>query len=91
MRVEAYTQVAQVYKTSKVTKTNSTSAVEKRDEFIISQTGRDYKIAKQALADTPEVREDKVAELKSQIESGEYNVDAGDFASKLIATYNSLQ
>ena len=91
MRIEAYNQIAQVYNSNKVANTKSVSAVKKRDEFVISQTGQDYNIAKQALADTPEVRQDKVAELKSQIESGEYNVNAGDFASKLLEKYNSLQ
>ncbi|MGN0482619.1 MAG: flagellar biosynthesis anti-sigma factor FlgM [Lachnospiraceae bacterium] len=91
MRVEAYNQIAQIYKTKQVSATKSVSAVAKKDEFVMSQTGRDYQIAKQALADAPEIRKDKVAKLKSQIESGEYHVDAGDFAGKLLEKYNSLQ
>lgn len=91
MRVEAYNQIAQIYKSKKVTSTKSVSAVGKQDEFIISQTGQDFRIAKQAVADAPDVREDKIAKLKSRIESGEYQVDAGDFASKLLEKMNSLQ
>ena len=88
MRIEAYNQVAQLYnknKTVKAQETNSASAA--RDEVQISSFGRDYQIAKQAVAEASDIREDRVAELKSSIKSGNYNVDTGDFASKLLASY----
>ena len=56
----------------------------------MSQAGRDFQIAKQAVANASDVREDKVAELKTKVESGNYQVDAGDFASKLLEKYNEL-
>lgn len=92
MRIEAYNQVAQLYKSSKSTKTHSTRGVSAgRDNVTISQTGYDYQIAKQAVAEASDIREDKVAELKASIGSGNYKVDSGDFASKLLEKYNALQ
>lgn len=88
MRIEAYNQVAGLYKTTKTTKTCASYSVGDRDELQISQAGRDFQIAKQAVAQSPDIREDKVAQLKSKIESGEYQVSAGDFASKLMERYN---
>ena len=89
MRIEAYNQVAALYKSTKTNKTMSTSNVSAaRDQVEISQTGRDYQIAKQAVANTSDIREDKVAELKNKVDSGSYSVDAGDFASKLLEKYN---
>lgn len=92
MRIEAYNQVAQISNTSKVSRTQSTkSAAGSRDELSISQAGLDYQVAKKAVAESSDVRTDKVAALKQQIENGSYKVSADDFASKLIEKYNSLQ
>ena len=91
MRIEAYNQVAQIYKNSKTTKAQSSRGTTAgRDEVTISRTGYDYQIAKQAVAEASDIREDKVAELKTKVDSGNYKVDAGDFASKLLEKYNEL-
>lgn len=91
MRIDAYNQVAQLYNVNKTTRTKSTTSVEKpRDAVHISQAGKDYQIAKQAVANAPDIREDKVADLKAQVKSGNYNVDTGDFASKLLEKFNSV-
>ena len=91
MRIDAYNQIAQVYgvqQSAKTQKTQGTSSV--RDQVSISQAGRDYQIAKKAVSEASDIREDKVAQLKNMIDSGEYQVSADDFASKLLAKYNSL-
>lgn len=91
MRIEAYNQVAQIYNTNKITETSKTEkAAAGRDEVQISSIGRDYQIAKQAVAEASDIREDKVAEVVAKVNSGNYNVSAGDFASKLLERYNSL-
>ncbi|MCR5143889.1 MAG: flagellar biosynthesis anti-sigma factor FlgM [Lachnospiraceae bacterium] len=90
MRIEAYTQVAQLYKTGNTTKAQATSNVAAaRDEVQLSSFGRDYQVAKKAVAEASDIREDKVAEMKSKLESGNYQVDTGDFASKLLDKYNA--
>ena len=91
MRIDAYNQIAQLYKTGKsirTNKVNSTASV--RDEVQISQTARDYQIAKQAVAETSDIREDKVSQLKNKMSTGSYSVDTGDFAEKLLAHYNAM-
>ena len=88
MRIEAYNQVAQLYKTNKQTSTRAAgSAGMGRDEVQISSFGRDYQIAKKAVAEASDTREDKVAEMKTKLESNDYQVDTGDFASKLLEKY----
>lgn len=63
MRIEAYNQVAQLYKTNKTSTTRPASATGMgRDEVQISSFGRDYQIAKKAVAEASDIREDKVAE-----------------------------
>jgi negative regulator of flagellin synthesis FlgM len=91
MRVEAYNQVAQLYNREKTQKVQSTKQLgSRRDEVQISSMGRDYQIAKQAVADASDIREDRVAQLKERLDSGNYNVDMNDFANKLLEKYNAL-
>ncbi len=94
MRIDAYNQVAQLYKTqntSKAGKAYGTNNVySSYDQMEISQSGRDYQVAKQAVAGTSDIREDKIAQLKEQVANGSYKVSAEDFASKLLEKYNAI-
>ncbi len=91
MRIDAYNQVAAIYKSSRPTRTTQTRKVTSfADQLQISQAGRDYQIAKQAVANTSDIREDKVADVKARVDSGNYQVDVGDFADKLLEKYNAL-
>lgn len=82
--------MAQVYQTTGSTKNKSVNAVSAgRDEVQISSFGRDYQIAKQAVAEASDIREDRVAELKASVNSGNYSVSVNDFAKKLLEKYNA--
>ncbi|MFP3153735.1 flagellar biosynthesis anti-sigma factor FlgM [Lachnospiraceae bacterium ZAX-1] len=89
MRVETYNQIANLYKTTNVNKVQNETSIGGRDEVQISQVGRDYQIAKQAVEQSPDIRNDKVAQVKARVESGQYNVGYGEFAAKLIERYNA--
>ena len=54
------------------------------DEVALSQRAEEVKAARAALAATPEIRHEKVAELKAQIESGEYKVDPQKVAERML-------
>lgn len=91
MRIESYSQIQSLYKTSGVRKTEkakSTSGVS--DQLSISSIGKDMKVAKDALAATPDVREDLVASVKARVQDGTYSVAAGSFADKLLQKYQEL-
>ena len=90
MRIDAYNQIAQVYKTTSAAKLQKTeNARHGRDEVQISSFGRDYQIAKQAVAGASDVREDKVAQLKARMSSGNYSVETDSFANKLLEKYKA--
>lgn len=55
------------------------------DAAVLSAEARDVRLAQRLLAQTPEVRHDRIAELKRLIEAGEYEVDARLVADRLIA------
>lgn len=63
---------------------NVGQASAKADEADLSQTARDVCIARKALAAAPEVRADKVAELKQKIAEGTFEIDADLIADKII-------
>ena len=89
MRIDAYNQIREIYKTSQSSKTAKSVKVEaSRDQVEISQTGRDYQIAKQAVSEAPDVREELVNDIKSRIDAGTYEVSGKDFARKVIEKYN---
>lgn len=89
MRIDAYNQITQVYQTTKKPQVNKSNSVYGSDKVEISQFGKEYQIAKQAVAAAPDVREDKVAEMKAKINSGTYNVSADELASKLAEKYGT--
>lgn len=92
MRIEAYNQVASLYQTSNTKNTAQTAKTSTvgRDEVQISSTGRDYQVAKAAVSEASDIREDLVADIKSQIKSGNYEVSSDDFADKLISQFGSI-
>lgn len=90
MRIDAYNAISQVYKPTKTYGAKSAGNVQgRKDEFSMSSFGRDFQIAKQAVADASDVREDKIAAMKAKY-AGDAEVDTGDFADKLLAKYNSI-
>jgi negative regulator of flagellin synthesis FlgM len=92
MRIETFNQVAKLYQTSKPAKVTKTAAsANTSDQLCISQTGKDYQIAKQAVAQASDVREERVSELKSQINAGTYDVPVSDFATILLEKYSELK
>ncbi len=91
MRIESYSQIQSLYKTSGVRKTEKAKNVSPAsDQLSISSIGKDMKIAKDALANTSDIREDLVASVKSRVQDGTYNVSADSFAEKLLQKYQEL-
>jgi negative regulator of flagellin synthesis FlgM len=50
----------------------------------LSNKAKDIQKIKQVLDQTPEVREEKVQELRRQIESGSYAINSGIIADKML-------
>lgn len=91
MRIEAYTQVQQVYSNKKVSQTQKASSTPHTDQLQISSFGKEIQAAKAALAGTPDVREELTAPIKAQVQSGVYSVDNASFAEKLIQKYEEMR
>lgn len=87
MRVDAVNQISQIYKPSGTKKFSKQDSVSHRDAYEISQSAKDYQIAKNAVAQAPDVREAKIADLKEALASGSYNVSAQEVAEKIVSRY----
>ena len=91
MRIQAYTQVQQLYQSSKVKSSQKTGSVAQTDKVQISSFGKDIQIAKAAVAGSPDIREELTAPIKARIQDGTYAVDNGSFAEKLLQKYEEMR
>lgn len=84
MRIDAMSEITQLYQVNSTRKKTEKSANYSKDSVEISSFGRDLQIAKQAVAQAEDVRADKVQELKTSMENGTYNVPMSALADKLL-------
>lgn len=79
-------QVSQVY-LNKVKKTAPADAVlpQKADKVELSSDAELVSAAQQAIANTPDIREEKVEALRRQIADGSYKVPAEQVAEKMLS------
>ncbi len=91
MRIEAYTQVQQLYNATKPAKLQGKAHVSATDRIQISSIGKDIQIAKNAVAAAPDIREDVVAPIRAAVTNGTYQVSAESFAKKLMQKYEEIE
>lgn len=91
MRIEAYTQIQQIYKTSTTEKGQKKAKVKTADQLEISSMGKDYQAAKQAVAASADVREEITAPLRKSIQAGTYEVSTEKFADKLLKKLEEMR
>ena len=62
-------------------------AEEKRDYVALSTQARDFQTIRKALSGVPDIRKERVAELKKLYDAGEYHVNAEAIAEKMVSNY----
>ena len=72
---------------SKINKVSKKGTVSQADKLEISQAGKDYQVAKQAVKEASDIRVDLVNDIKERLANGTYNVSDEDFADKLLERY----
>lgn len=90
MRIENIQRVAQLYGKNSISKPKKTAEADNSDQVEISQAGKDFQVAKQAVKEAGDVREDLVRDIKNRMDRGEYSVSADEFAAKVIDRYNQF-
>ena len=84
MRIDAMSEVTQLYQVNSTRKKTEKSSGYSKDSVEISSFGRDIQIAKQAVAQTEDIRTEKIQQLKNSIANGTYNVPMSALADKLL-------
>jgi negative regulator of flagellin synthesis FlgM len=54
------------------------------EKVALSAQAKEYRAVKELVDKTPEIREEKIRELQSRIDSGSYRVPAEDIAKKIV-------
>lgn len=85
MRIDAVNRVSQLYQANSTKKVAKQTSTQKYDSVQISQMGKDYQVAKAAVAATPDVRTDLVNDIKTRMQNGTYDVSMEMLADKLMA------
>ncbi len=87
MRIDAYSQISKLYQTNKPKKVAKAGATAVKEEYQVSKSGQDYQIAKNAISELPEVREEKVQTLREALSSGTYNVSSQEIAESMVSKF----
>ncbi len=68
------------YKANNTTSTKSVS----KDALSISSEAQDFQTALKAAKSAPDVRQDRIEEIKNQFKSGSYQVNLSSIADKIL-------
>jgi len=68
----------------KANRVSKTETVHKSDKIELSREAKDFQAALDAVKQIPDIRQDKVEEIKSKILTGAYNVSAEEVAGKIV-------
>ncbi len=81
-------KVSEVYgKHRNVSKIDKTSgAASKKDVVSISNEAKEFQTGMKAVKEVPDIRTDRVNELKDKYESGNYDISGQDVAEKLLGS-----
>ena len=64
--------------------TQAPKQVMEEDKVVLSQEAKKIQEAKKLMDSIPDIREEKVAKIKAQIENGTYQVEEKKLAAKII-------
>jgi negative regulator of flagellin synthesis FlgM len=79
----------QIYRQQELKKkVDSSSRLNKKDNIKISDKGKDFQFAMKLLKDVPDVRKEKIDEIKQQLRTGTYKIDSGKIVEKIFENIN---
>jgi len=84
IKIDAYLNNVKNKNKADGSSSSSPDTIQNEDTVKLSQNVRDVKEAREQLDSIPDVREEKVAEIKEQLEKGTYNVDGKKIALNMI-------
>lgn len=84
MRIYKVDSQMDIYKTQSAPQTKKVNN-KARDQVSVSDVAREFQVAYKAVKDVPDIRSEKVEDIKQRINSGTYNVTAREVSEKIAA------
>lgn len=82
------TQISKALGVYKANRANSVEAHrnerEKKDQVILSKEAQAFQLAFKAAKESPDVRMERVEQIKARMESGQYKVAGRDIAERMV-------
>lgn len=85
MRIDSIKNIYETYKKQSISPNKAVSKTSKKDEVELSSVAKDFQAVYKLLQQTPDIRAEKVDDLKAKINSGNYNVKAEEVADKILS------
>lgn len=84
INIEAYVNQVQDKDNTQAQAEKADRQQKKTDTVVLSDAAKRIQEARKQLDAIPDIREDKVARLKEQVENGTYEIDAQKIADKML-------
>ncbi|KDR94754.1 anti-sigma-28 factor, FlgM family [Peptoclostridium litorale DSM 5388] len=85
MKINGFSNIQKIMKTYGKSSTENVKGNKiESDKIEISQAGRDYQFAMEAIGKLPEIRSEKVEAIKVDVQSGTYKVDKEKIAQNIF-------
>lgn len=84
MKISRVDKIMEVYNTSKMKKIEKSKKKDEKDVLALSNQGKDFQSVLKAISKVPDIREEKVQEIKQKIQSGNYDISAEEVAEKIV-------
>lgn len=84
MKVNKTDNIMKVYNNMSSNKVNANKNKLEKDNINLSERAKDYQFAMEKIKEVPDIRIDKVKDLKEKVQSGNYNVEGKKIVEKMF-------
>lgn len=88
MRIDAVKNVYDAYNNKHITPSKKVTNVAGRDKVELSNEAKDFSSVFKKALEAPDVREEKIADIKARIDAGTYSVTGEDVAKKIMTQFD---
>ncbi len=86
MKINSLDHIMNVYNNQKRVTGGTKKTEIKKDELLLSNEAKDIQYAYKLVRQAPDIRKEKVQQLKNQIKTGTYNVNLEEVAEKIVSS-----
>lgn len=88
MKINKTDRILPIYENMTIKRPTTNKKGLNKDGLEISERAQDYQFALKKLKELPEIRQEKVDEIKERIQTGTYNVSGKEIVDKIYESIN---